>query len=101
MDIANWISLAGLVILWLTTLIIFFVKIKIKIAELEIKIKNTDTNLEHHINWGENEQRKNITKFNGLYKDMKDNQNKVIDKIDTLILAFSDFRVYVEKTFSK
>ena len=110
MTIFEWITLTTVFVSWAGSIVIFWNKVQIKLKELDIKLMNIDEKLTEkhsvlerdimkHIEWGEAEQEKNIKRFDQHTQDLRDTQVVLIQKIDRLIEAFNDFRLYSEQNF--
>lgn len=101
MSTSEWIAIAGIALLYGSSIIGFWMNIKIKINELDIKIKALEKDLTDHVKWGEAEQQKNEMKFDGIQTEIKTNYKELGDKMDTMIEKFNTFQVYCEKNFKK
>ena len=94
MILSDILIIVGIVLANLTALIISWNKTLLKIKELEVKLQT-------HIDWGEKEQLKNLETFKKIDNDLKENQETITRKLDTIIEKFNSFQVYCEKNFGR
>lgn len=97
MTISDWIAIAGLIIVWIGSLITFWIQIKIKIAELDIRINNCKDDLMTHIRWDENIQAQNERKIHLIETENKEYNKEMNMKLDKILERLNDFMIYVEQ----
>lgn len=102
----------GLMVVWVSSLIGFWIKIKIQLKELEMMIVNIRQNvsdrflhnedtLDKHITWGENQQMLNDNRFKELINDNKSEHKDLLSKMDDILCSLNDFKIYVEREIKK
>lgn len=88
MTTTDYITAIGILLVYSTTLIGFWINIKIKINGLEIKLKNLNLEFMEHKNWGLDAYEKQIAKRNELLSGLCDKNDiqheKINDKIEIL-----------------
>ena len=97
MTISDWIAIVGLIIVWIGSLITFWIQIKIKLAELDIRINNCKDELNAHIRWGEVIQAKNESKMHSIETENKEYNKEMNIKLDKILERLNDFMIYVEQ----
>lgn len=86
----------GLLVIWVSSLIGFWIKVNVKLKELDMKCDTNTVDLDKHISWGEKEQVKNQEQFRTLIQENKNDHKDLVNKLDNLIEKFGDLRVYIE-----
>ena len=102
MDISSWIALAGLIVLWASSLVIFFVKIKIKLNELEIMICNNHNQFKDHQTWGDRESLRLEKRIDNLLEENKIEHKEILFKMDNMLVVLNKFKLeIIEKIAGK
>jgi len=119
MSIENIISLTSIGLLYISSLIGFWINIKIKVNEIEIKMKSIEVEIsenkkdillyqKNNTNLIEKEKNEVDEKIKLIDKHIEKVKNEnleghkeILNRMDIFLSNFADFRVYVEQQFNK
>jgi uncharacterized coiled-coil protein SlyX len=97
MDIEAILIIIGIILTYSSVLITAWINVRIKLKELDIRMSK----LENDFNTQCDSQQRTIEIWNNnireIKMDIKEHNNKLDEKLNTLISRFDDFRVDVEK----
>jgi len=99
MSIGEIIALVGLIMANITALIISYNKttswVKVKLKELDMKIEANKTEYDNHVRWGEDQQNRNLDRFNMVETDNKLEHKEIMVKMDTIINQLNKFMLEI------
>lgn len=99
MDTNSIITISSIVLVNITALIISYNKttswVKVKLKELDMKIHSLKCDYEKHVEWGQNQQESNVSRFNYIETENKQDHKEMIGKMDTIITQLNQFMLEV------
>lgn len=106
MGVAEILTLISIILLNGGIILSAWINVKVKLKEIDTKLENMKAEIDRnyseyqaHDKWGKAQKDAIDLKFNQIYKDIKESNEKILDKVDDISEKISTFMVYCERKF--